>query len=163
MTKEGSGSEIKALRRVQLPPDYVIQEAYKVGSPHRYEAESFEVHLRPVWDAEVKVGYALQALQTPTSPRLMHLQRERDYLKAQLCRREDRVTELEIELARRRHQSVKRFSAVGILSLVFCLALNGLTGVLVVNPLFSIFGILAFAVFGLMAVVDERRSGGSPW
>lgn len=163
MSKEGRDPEINALYTGTRLPDYVVRAAYKVGSPHRYEAESFEVHLRPIWEAEIRVRQALQFLQASPPSRLIHVQEHRDYLKVQLHRQEDTVKRLQSELGRRHHRTVKRFSAVGILSLTFCLALYFSTGILVVNPLFSLFGILALTVFGLMAVVDERRSKGNLW
>lgn len=55
------------------------------------------------------------------------------------------------------HSKIKLYSIIGIAAFAFSLCIYWTSKILLVNPVFSLFGILACAVFWLMAKVDERR------
>lgn len=65
-------------------------------------------------------------------------------------------TEIAKCIAARPHESITLFSKLGIVTFVFVLLVYFVGGVLIVNPVFAFFGLLACGLFWTMAVVDKR-------
>lgn len=59
-------------------------------------------------------------------------------------------------IAARPHESIKLGSKVGIVIFLFSLVVYFVGGVLIINPVFAVFGIVACGVFWTMAIVDRR-------
>jgi|ERR1051326_530557 hypothetical protein len=90
---------------------------------------------------------------------------------ATLAETYDKLSEYEARLAdlQRRtdpHLLVKRFSKIGVVLSVFALGIYWISDVMIVNPAFSIFGIVACLMMWVMAVLDtnahRRRSQHAP-
>lgn len=55
-----------------------------------------------------------------------------------------------------RYEKIKKVGLVSALVFTLFLALYGLTNVFIVNPIFSVFGIVGSIMIWLMAIVDQR-------
>jgi hypothetical protein len=126
-------------RSTRFPEEAQWEEDWREGTP-------------TPWTAPVPLAVQLDALKYRVA--------ELEYL---LRKKEGLVQELMEQLAMIKkfddaHHKVKFFSLIGALCLSFAIAIYWLANILIVNPLFSLFGILACGMFWLMAVVDERAS-----
>jgi len=126
-------------RSPRFPEEAQWEEEWREGTP-------------TPWSAPIPLTVQLDALQY----RIMEL----EYL---LREKESYVQELLEQLARVKksedaHIKVKRFSLIGVLCLSLAITVYWLAGILIVNPLFCLFGIIACGMFWLMAAVDERAS-----
>lgn len=70
----------------------------------------------------------------------------------------DVIESLPMSVARNPHQKVETFSLVGIIVFAFTIALYVFCGVLIVNPIFSAFAIVACVMFWLMSKADSYTS-----